>query len=288
MRTFSTFHPFAAAVYFAAAAGVAMFSMDPVVVVGSLVGAVGLCALTGGLGKMRQQVWVLGLFVVLAAVNPLTHHDGVTVLVVVNDRPITLEACLYGLTAAGMVAGMVYWFRAFSHVMTSDRLLVLLGGLSPRLSLVVSMALRYVPLFGRQMKKVQQTQRALGLYREENLLDRCKGGLRVFSVMTTWALENGVITADSMAARGYGIGRRSHFRKTRFGARDGALTAMSLLLGGLSLWGARHVAYYPRLVSDPMTLRIWTGYGAYGALMALPHIFQAKEAMAWRWWNCGR
>lgn len=288
MRTFSTFHPFAAAAYFAAAAGVAMFSMDPMVVALSLVGAVGLCVLTGGLGSLRWQLSMLGLFAVLAVINPLTHHDGVTVLVVVNDRPITLEACLYGLTAAGMVVGMVYWFRGFSQVMTSDRLLVLLGGLSPRLSLVVSMALRYVPLFGRQMKKVQQSQRALGLYREENLLDQCRGGLRVFSVMTTWALENGVITADSMAARGYGIGRRSHFRKVRFGARDGLLMALSLLLAGLSMWGGRQIAFYPRLAFAPMTLRIWTGYGAYGALMALPHIFQAKEAMAWRWWNCGR
>ena len=138
------------------------------------------------------------------------------------------------------------------------------------------------------MKKVQQTQRALGLYREENLLDQCRGGLKVFSVMTTWALENGVITADSMAARGYGLLRRSHFRKERFNARDGVLTALSLLLAGLTLWGMRQTTFYPRLVSDPMTLRSWTGYVAYAALMALPHIFQAKEAMAWRWWNSDR
>ena len=288
MRTFEQFHPFAAAAYFAAAAGVAMFSMDPVVVVLSLLGALGLCLLTGGLGPLRQQLWILALFVVLAAINPLTHHDGVTVLLVVNDRPITWEACAYGLTAAGMIAGMVYWFRAFSHVMTSDRLLVLLGGLSPRLSLVVSMALRYVPLYGQQMKKVQQTQRALGLYREENWIDRGRGGLRVFSVMTTWALENGVITADSMAARGYGLRRRSHFRKTRFAARDGVFTALSLLLAAVALAGAREIRFYPQMVFEAVTLRIWAGYAAYGALMALPHMFQAKEAITWRWWNSGR
>lgn len=288
MRTFADFHPVAQAAYFAAAAGVAMFSMDPVVLALSLAGAVGLCALTGGLGSLRWQGGMLLLFLVLAVLNPLTHHDGVTVLLVVNHRPITLEACLYGLSAAGMVVGMVYWFRGFSQVMTSDRLLVLLGGLSPRLSLVVSMALRYVPLFGRQWKKTQQTQRALGLYREENSMDRCRAGLRVFSIMTTWALENGVITADSMTARGYGLGRRSHFRKVSFGLYDGLLTGLSLLLAALALWGARSIAYYPRLLAAPMTLRHWTGYAAYGALMILPHIIQGKEALAWRWWNSNR
>lgn len=285
MRTFSHFHPWAAATYFAAAAGVAMFSMDPLVLTLSLAGAVLLCCLTGGAGSLRWHLGMLGLFVVLAAVNPLTHHDGVTVLLVVNDLPITLEACLYGAAMATLLVGMVYWCRGFSQVMTSDRLLVLLSGLSPRLSLVVSMALRYVPLFGRQMQKVHKAQLALGLYREENWLDSCRAGLREFSIMTTWALENGVITADSMAARGYGVKRRSHFRKERFQLRDGILLGLSLLLAGLSLWGARDVQYYPRLAFASMTLRQWTGYGAYGTLMVLPLLFQAKEAIAWQWWR---
>ena len=282
MRNLHTVHPMAAAAYFAAAAGVAMFQMDPVIGAMSLVGAVALCLLVGGLGSLRQQGWMLALFLVLALLNPLTHHDGVTVLLVVNDRPITLEACLYGLTAAGLLVGMVYWFRAFHQVMTSDRLLVLLSGLSPGLALVVSMALRYVPLYARQMKKVQQTQRALGLYREDNWMDQCRGGLRVFSVMSTWALENGVITADSMAARGYGLRRRSHFRKVRFRWQDGLLAGLSLGLAAMALWGSRTVAFYPRLVFAPMTLRSFAGYGAYGALMALPHLMQVKEAIRWR------
>lgn len=285
MRDLYTVHPAAAAAYFAAAAGVAMFRMDPVIGAMSLAGAVALCVLVKGLGTLRQQGWMLALFVALALLNPLTHHDGITVLLVVNDRPITLEACLYGLTAAGLLVAMVYWFRAFHQVMTSDRLLVLLGGLSPGLALVVSMALRYVPLYGRQMKKVQQTQRALGLYREDNWLDQCRGSLGVFSVMATWALENGVITADSMAARGYGLRRRSHFRKVRFSWQDGVLAGLSLVLAAIALWGSRTVAFYPRLVFAPMTLRSFAGYGAYGALMALPHLMQAKEAIRWRWFR---
>lgn len=287
MRTFADSHPFAAAAYFAAAAGVAMFSMDPVVLGLSLAGALAMLALLGGLRPLGSHGWMLGLFIGMAVINPLTHHDGVTVLVVVNHNPVTLEACLYGLAAAGMITASLYWFRCFSRLMTSDRLLTLLSGLSPGLSLVVSMGLRYVPLFGRQLKNVQMTQRALGLYGEEAAVDRLRGGVRVFSVMTTWALENGVITADSMTARGYGLRRRSHFRKERFTLRDGVLTGLSAILAALALWGAagRSVTYYPAFVMSPVTVRAGLGYGAYAALMLLPHVIHAKEAIRWHFWK---
>lgn len=290
MRTFEQYHPIAAAAYFAAAAGVAMFSMDPVLLGLSLAGAVAMLISVGGFGTWRSHGWMLLLFLAMAILNPLTHHDGITVLLVVNNRPITLEACLYGVAAAGMVLGALYWFRGFSRVMTSDRLLVLLGGISPRLSLVVSMALRYVPLFTRQLGKVHQTQRALGLYREENAIDRCRSGLSVFSIMTTWALENGVITADSMTARGYGLRRRSHFRQTPFIKADGMLLFTSILLAAAALWGAagRSIRYYPAFAQSPMTVRVWVGYAAYGILLLIPHFIAAKEAILWHCWHSSR
>lgn len=282
MQGFTQRNPIAVAVYFLAAAGVAMFSMDPVLLAVSLGGALTLFLLLDRPGSPGSHLWMLGLFLLSAIINPLTYHNGRTVLLVVNHNPITLEACLYGIAAAGMITATLYWFRSFSRIMTGDRLLYLLGGLSPGLALVISMALRYVPLYGRQWRRVEETQRTLGLYREENAVDTLRGKARVFSAMTTWALENGVITADSMAARGYGLRRRSHFRKARFRWQDGLLTGLSLGLAAMALWGSRTVGFYPRLVFAPMTLRSFAGYGAYGALMALPHLMQAKEAIRWR------
>lgn len=290
MQRFQDRNPIAVAVYLLAAAGVAMLSMDPVLLCLSLAGALLLLSLVGGLGSPRSHLWAAALFLATALINPLTYHNGRTVLLVVNHNPITLEALIYGIAAAGMLVSVLYWFRSFSRMMTGDRLLYLLGWLSPGLSLVVSMALRYVPLFGRQWHKVEQTQRALGLYREDDPLDTLRGRLRVFSVMTTWALENGVITADSMAARGYGLGRRTHFAIFRFTAGDGALLGASLVLAGLSLWGAagRTVAYYPVFSMGALTLRVLTGYLAYGVLVLLPLILHIKEEFAWRCFSLNR
>lgn len=284
MRMFSEHNPFAVTACIFGAAGVAMFSMDPAILCLSLAGALTLTLMRPDGRRLRPHLWMLLLFAAMALANPLFNHRGDTVLLVMNHRPVTLEALLYGLAAGGMVLGVMYWFRSCTAIMTSDRLLYLFGALSPRLALVLSMALRYVPLFGQQARRIQRTQQALGLYRDDNVVASFRGGLSVFSSLTTWALENGVVTADSMAARGYGTGKRTRFSPLRFTRHDAALLTVSLLLTALALWGiaGRSVAYYPTFTAAPMSLQAWAGYGAYALLVFLPAIIDGKEALRWR------
>ena len=283
MRRFAEHNPVAVAVYYLAAAGVCMFTMDPVVLLISLIGALVSLAVTGLMRQWRMHLYSLALFAVMALVNPLISHNGVTVLFVMNHNPVTLEALLYGVAAGGMIVTVMTWFRAFTAVMTSDKLLYIFGALSPKLALMLSMALRYVPLFGQQVRKVQMSQQALGLYKEDNLIDRMRGGMRVFSVMVTWTLENGIITADSMTARGYGVGKRSRFTIFRWTRDDVLLLISTLLLTACAVWGmsGRTVTYYPAVAFTPVTARVLAGYIAYGCLTWLPAIITGKEAVKW-------
>ncbi len=284
MRTLAAHHPVAAAAYFLAVAGIAMFCMDPVVLGFSLVGALLCQGMLGGFRERRGHLFTLVLFLGMALINPIFSHNGRTVLFVMNHNPVALEALLYGIAAAAMVVAVLYWFRCFSAVMTSDRLLCLFGALSPKLSLLLSMTLRYVPLFGQQVRRVRQSQTALGLYKEENIIDRFRGGVRVFSVMVTWTLENGIITADSMTARGYGIGRRTQFSAFRWTRGDTTLLALTALLAALAALAARArgFAYYPGIAAAPLDAFILAGYGAYALLAFLPAILHGKEALKWR------
>lgn len=285
MRSFADYNPIAVAVYFFMAAGIAMFSMNPIILALSLIGALLLYFLRNGTKNRRTHLFTLGLFLIMALINPLVSHNGVTVLFVMNDNPVTLEALIYGIVASVMIVSVLYWFRTFSQIMTSDKLLYVFGALSPKLALILSMALRYVPLFGSQYKKVKQTQKALGLYKEDNIVDSFRGGLRVFSVMITWALENGIVTADSMTARGYGVGRRSRFSIFKFRKEDVLLLALSILLCGLTLFGTHGVdfVYYPAIIIPEITQRGFIGYLAYGILVILPAIIEAKEALKWKY-----
>ncbi len=283
MRRFADHNPAAVAAYFLCAAGVAMFLMEPVILALSLMGALIALILAGEGRKWQLHLMTLLLFAGMTLVNPLLSHNGVTVLFVLNHNPVTLEALVYGAAAGGMIAAVMTWFRAFSALMTSDKLLYIFSALSPKLALMLSMALRYVPLFGRQARSIQQSQQALGLYREDSLVDRARGGLRVFSVMVTWTLENGIITADSMTARGYGTGRRSRFSLFRWTRADVVLLTLSLLLTALTLWGmaGRPFVYYPVLAAPSLDARMGLAYSSYGLLTLLPALITGKEALKW-------
>ncbi len=285
MRAFGDYNPVVLTIYFLCVAGIAMFSMHPVILALSLCGALLLFFVRNGHRHGKSHLYFLLLFLVTALLNPLVSHNGATVLFVMNHNPVTLEALLYGIAAAGGILAVLYWLRSFSQIMTRDKLLYVFGKLSPKLSLVLSMALRYVSLFGAQAKKVMQTQKALGLYKEDTVLDSMRGSIRVFSVMLTWALENGIITADSMAARGYGCGKRSQFALFRFRRADVLLLVLSLSLFGVTCTalgcGALEFAFYPHispLSASPLAI---AGYAAYGLLTLLPVIIEAKEAIKW-------
>ena len=284
MRRFADHNPVAVAVYYLAAAGVCMFTLEPAVLVISLLGALISLCVVGEFTRWKMHLYTLALFAGMALINPLVSHNGVTVLFVLNHNPVTLEALLYGIAAGGMIVAVMNWFRAFTAVMTSDKLLYIFGGLSPKIALMLSMALRYVPLFGQQVRTVSQSQKALGLYKEDNIIDRVRGGMRVFSVMVTWTLENGIITADSMTARGYGTGKRSRFTIFRWTRQDVGLLVFTLLLAACTLWGiaGREFAYYPAVSAPPVTLRALVGFIAYGGLTLLPAIITGKEALQWR------
>ncbi len=284
MRTIEKLNPVAVTVYFLLVSGIVMFCMDPVIIGISLLGAIAFYLLQNGLAGGKRHMYMLFLFLVMALINPLVSHRGVTVLLVMNNNPVTLEALYYGMAAAGMIVVVMYWFMLFSQIMTSDKLLYVFGGISPKLALLLSMTLRYVPLLGKQARKVTQAQKALGLYKEDNIVDSFRGGMRVFSVMVTWTLENGIITADSMTARGYGIGKRSRFSLFRWSKADAAFLITCAALFVCAVYGvsAREFVFYPSVTATPLTSRIAIGYAAYALLALLPSIIKGKETIKWR------
>ena len=287
MKAFSDYNPITVFVTLMCAAGVCMFSTDPVLLLLSLMGAAALFFARHGFAAWRSCWWYSLIFLLSLVLNPLFNHNGMTVLFVLNNNPITLEALCFGAVMGAMIVGVMWWFLSFSGIMSSDKLLYIFGSVSPKLALILSMTLRYVPLFRRQAVKTHQAQKALGLYKEDSIPDTLRGGLRVFSVMVTWALENGIITADSMTARGYGLGKRSSFSIFTWTSNDLLLLFLSLLLGGVSLWGISNhaIAFYPKFVIPPLSLSIFAGYLAYSLLIILPLIIHAKEAIQWHCWK---
>ena len=106
------------------------------------------------------------------------------------------------------------------------------------------------------------------------------------SVMVSWALENGIITADSMSARGYGAGRRSRFAIFGWRTADVFLAVLCAALGGITAacMGIGHLAFewYPAIVSPGTSVPAITAYIAYALLCAIPTVLQIREEARWR------
>ena len=285
LRSFEETNPAAVAVHLLLTACITIFCTEPVLLGISLLCGIGFYLMRNGRRNAVFHIGAIGMPTLFAVLNPLWNQHGTTVLFFINQRAYSAEALFYGAVTGLRLAAVLYWFRSFSDLMTSEKLFYLFRYLSPKLALVFSMAVRNLALFRQQMQKIRTAQRALGLYREGHLIDDVRGGLRVFSILLTWALENGIITANSMAARGYGTGKRSSFTYFRWRPADMLLLGMTLLLAGSSAAGiaagAAEWQYYPVCVPAAHSAPYLGTLAAYALLALLPVIHEGKELLTW-------
>ncbi len=283
---FASLHPFVLLVFFLFAAGFSMFLMHPVFLVISFICAFGYSVYLKGKKAFKTLGMSLLLVIFAAVINAAFNHEGFTILLYVNDNPITLESLIYSLAAALMLLGVLMWFSCLNEVMTSDKLMCLFGKLSPSIALLFSMTLRFVPRFNRQLKKTVSAQKSIGRGLDEGgFFTKAGNGVKILSILITWALENAVETADSMKSRGWGLRGRTSFSGFRFDRRDGLSLAVLLLLifiisAGIAV-GAGDAKYYPAIVFPEFSFFGLTIYISYFLLMAFPLIFSLTEDFKW-------
>lgn len=289
MKAFGNYHPMVLFIYFLSVLLISMFVANPVLQILALLGGALFCAMLQRKSEMLGNIgFYVALFLMVAVTNPLFSHNGVTPLFFLNGNPVTLEAFIYGIAIAVMVVGVMMWCKCYSEIMTSDKFLYLFGRAIPKLSLILSMALRFIPMFKRQMHKVNRAQKAMGLYSSQSFVEKIKSAMRVLMAMISWSLENSIETSASMKARGYGIGKRTNFSLFRFYSGDGILLSVCVLLLGITLSGvaAGETAFYfyPQISNINFSPFAVCVYAAFGILSFLPFIIEVKEAALWKYY----
>lgn len=287
MYGFASYHPAALLLYFLSAALLTMLTQHPVLLVLSFLGALSLLLFEQGAAACKRLVYYLPFLFIMAAVNPLFNQQGDHILFRLGTFSYSLESFIYGLSVGFMLVDVMLWFSGYSRIMTADKTLYLFGGAFPRLSLVLSSAMRFVPLFMRQAGAVRDAQKVMGMYAAGGRTDKLRGALRSFTALLGWSLENAVDTADAMEARGYGLPGGSRMDARRLRLRDGLCIGASLLLLCLCLveifvrpGGA--FAYFPRFArpaADPEALLL---YICAGLLFFLPCLILLKERLHWK------
>ena len=109
----------------------------------------------------------------------------------------------------------------------------------------------------------------------------------VLSTLTSWALEGGIITADSMKSRGYGAAKRTNFAVYTFSAKNVVMLIILVALMGFTIFcsakGAT-TATFDRTITLTWFGDIYmlAGTIAYAILLFIPTFLNIKESVRWR------
>ena len=288
MNEFKTYHPIVNFVYFAFVIGFSCVFMHPICLVISLLSGFTYSVMLKGRKAIKTNlIYMLPTLTFAAFINPAFNHEGITIISYLpSGNPLTLESVVYGLAAAMMIVSVICWFSCYTEIMTSDKFIYLFGRIIPSLSLVLSMTLRFVPKFSAQLKVVTNAQRCMGRdVSNGSVIQRAKHGLLIISIMTTWALENAIETADSMKSRGFGHSGRTSFSIFTFDKRDKKTLLCIVILGAYTLigklYGGMYFRYFPSLQTGNFSMYGLSVFIAYFALCICPIIIEVYEVRKW-------
>lgn len=286
MRAFSEHNPITIFMHFMLTIIIAMFIQNPIILLLALFGSILYYAVTFRKISAKTLIFWILLFLLISLINPIFSHKGETVLLFINGKAITLEALFYGINNGIMILAVMIWFLVFSEIMTSDKVMYIFGKFSPRLALLVSMSLRYIPLYRQRAGIINNAQKTMGLYKESNIIDNVKGGIRVTSSLITWSLETSVDTADSFAARGGELKHRSSFSLFKFRKNDTVLIIISIVLfsavisaqavGILSVDYYASGNFFSKLSFEIIAIMAYSAYFILSVIPFITHILARK------------
>jgi len=274
-------HPAVSFGYFIAAIATAVIVRHPIYLAISIVCALLLNISISGKRAIKQALLCLPVALVIAVVNPLFNTLGKTVLFTVFGRPYSWEALVYGAVVGGMFLSMLLWFAAYNAVLTDDKFAYLFSTLSPSLSLLLTTVFRMIPNLTRRTKQILNARMCIGKGGGNTPKEQLRSGMTAISVLTSWALEGSVTTADSMNSRGYGTAKRTSFHNYRFTGVDGliaAVLALSWTLTLAALLRGGDVEFIPVIQVTPAQPH---GIICYLIFLLTPAILNWKEDIKW-------
>ncbi len=285
---FAGYHPVVNFAFFCAVIACGVLFLHPAFVGIAFFGALGYATLIQG-KKIRRLMFffLLPMMVLAVVINALVNRHGTNFLFYLGDEPITMESVIFGVVTAFMLATIILWFTSYTKVMTSDKFMFLFGRIIPAASLIFSMVLRFVPRFMAQAKVISDGQKCIGRdVTSGKLRNKVSNGMRILSMLTTWAMENAMDTADTMKSRGYGLPKRTSYTLYRFDKRDGiACMGMAVILAVIivgAVSGRNTLIYFPEITFHPVD---WQGvivYFFYFVLCFIPLFINLGENYRWK------
>ena len=289
-KAFSGYHPTVHLLFFLSVMLITMFIAHPVFSSASFLCSLIYAMYAGGKKALKiTLLMIIPMAVLIAVINPLFNHAGITILFYLYDgNPFTLESLVYGIFSGIAFSAIMLWCLCLRYTASTDGVLYLFGRISPKLSLLISMILRFIPKFTAQFRTTCAAQKCIGRGADQgNIFRRIHNAVRITSSVIGWTIENSVETADSLRSRGYGLRHRGSYSLFCFEGRDAAAIAVICICGISSFVCAlsekTEFFYFPMISPVETGLTDILVYASFFILCLLPSFVGIKEDRKWKY-----
>jgi len=162
--------------------------------------------------RARRLKSNLIFFIMIAAamliLTPLFDRRGIVILFYLFGNPVTFESIIAGLELALSLLCVLILFTAFNIIINQDKFLYLFSRFARQTAFVIMLAIRFVPALRRRIGEIAQVSRGFragDTHAVTRTRRKLESGMNIILTLISWSLEDAVITAQSMRARGYGL-----------------------------------------------------------------------------------
>lgn len=303
---FKGYHPLVNVLFFISIIAFGMLLRHPVYLVISFISSTAYyLKLSGKDGRKTVFRFLLPMLLFVVIINSFFNHYGVTTLFILpSGNNFTFEALVMGIVSGITVVSVIQWFFCCNEVVTEDKFMHIFGRILPKGALVVSMILRFVPLYRRRYKEISQARKCMGLNGTDSFICKMKNTFKNIGILVSWSFENAIETADSMKARGYGLKGRTYYSRFQWHTGDTLALILLVLFDALIIFGlvsnSAYCIYNPyviinqpseigttyiinelNLTINPFGFRSIISLIAFTLLCFLPLTIDLKEDIKW-------
>ncbi|AXV36872.1 MAG: cobalt ABC transporter permease [Methanobacterium sp. BRmetb2] len=284
-------HPAVYIIYYLVLIIFAFLFNNPYYLISLLVCVSVLITLQGISSEFKNLIrFFIPMSLLIIILNPLVSHVGVTKIYLMGNYFITLEAVTYGIIMSLSLLIILLLFTSYSNAVSYQEMLYIFSKKFPNISMIIIMALRFIPLLNFRLSEVNKVfqfdqKHSNNEKKDEGKIDKLKNTAKMLAVVVSWSLEESMLTANSMKARGYGITQRTSYLSFKFRKIDYyfmviVLVSALVCIAGL-LQGQGRIEIYPQL-NFSFSENIFNMYYFSFLILLLPLIYlEFKERLVW-------
>lgn len=286
----TTIHPAVYVLYYFILIIFAFLYNDPYYLVSFLILISVLIALQGISQEFKSIIkFFIPMSILIIILNPLTSHVGTTQIYIVGNFSITMEALVYGILMSVSLLIILLVFSSYNRAVSYQEMLYLFSKRFPHISMVIIMALRFVPLLSYRLSEVNKVskfnEKKTTDGKGESRIEKIKKTANMLAVVVSWSLEESMLTAKSMKARGYGIKRRTNYLSYKIQRIDYIFFLFMGIIVMISIFGLLEgygrIEVYPTINFNISENVLSIYYLAFLFLLSPIIYLELRERMLW-------